>query len=171
MKYTQLEIEIANKTSRSGGAIGTKAIVPQIIKELFSPNDKKSILDFGAGKKAMHTQDLKSLGYDVTAYEFGDNIDDALHDKNALERKYDVVYASNVLNVQSTLKMLWNTLGEIWDVLKDDGVFIANYPNSPRKLGLPVSELIEFLEEGFHVERIKHKNNIVFKLTKRLEDE
>ena len=170
MNYTPIEIEIANKTSRAGGAVGNNAVTPKVVKSLFSPEDKKTILDFGAGKAAIQTLNLRAEGYDVTAYEFGDNVIDGLHDKNALERKYDVVYASNVLNVQSSPRMLFNTLGEIWEALNDGGVFIANYPASPRKMHLTVSELTNELEEGFIVERIPGKN-IIFKLTKKQNDE
>ena len=164
--YSKEEINIANKTSRNSKAIGQKAIVPRVIKELFSPKQKLKILDFGAGKAAAHTLSLREEGYDVTAYEFGNNIIDGLHDPKALKTTYDVIYASNVINVLSSFEMLLLTIGELDDALKVGGVIIANYPNSPRKLDFNPTEIAELLNIHFNVERIQEKN-IVFKLTKK----
>ena len=94
------DIKVANLTSRNKGAVGEQAIVPKWIEE--NVNKKSSILDYGAGKSAQHTERLSNEGYNVTAYEFGDNVNPNIHDVNALDKKYDVVYASNVLNVQNS---------------------------------------------------------------------
>lgn len=126
-------IKQANKSSRARGAIGGKAVVPRVVKKLID-NKNASILDFGAGRDASHTIDLKNDGYtNVTAYEFGDNVNPNLHDTNALEnKKYDVVYASNVLNTQGSESMLIDTLKKINSVLKKGGKFIFNFPREPR---------------------------------------
>ena len=166
--YTHNEILIANKTSRAGGSVGNNAVTPKIVKDLISPKDNKSILDFGAGKSAVQTLALRAEGYDVTAYEFGNNVDVNLHSENALKRKYDVIYASNVINVLSTIKMVSETLSQIHKSLAEGGIFIANYPASPRKLPASVSDMKIMLEEFFTVERIKSdiaKTNVVFKMT------
>lgn len=70
-------------------------------------------------------------------------------DKYALDRQYDVVFASNVLNVQSSLLMLRETLSQIYNSVKDDGEFIANFPISPRKLGLDVESMKTVIESIF----------------------
>ncbi len=128
------ELEIANRTSRSQGAVGAKALVPRIVRDWIQPTDR--VLDFGAGKDAAHAQRLKAEGYDVTAHEFGKNQQAGLHDPNALQNgPYDVAYASNVLNVQSNVKMLTRTLMQIRRALKPGGIFIANFPKQPRKMG------------------------------------
>ena len=127
------ETEIANRTSRSMGAVGAKAVVPRVVRDWIQPTDK--VLDFGAGKDAAHAVRLKGEGYDVTAHEFGSNQKEGLHDPQALTNgPYDVVYASNVLNVQSKPQMMERTLRQIRRALKPGGIFIANFPKQPRKM-------------------------------------
>lgn len=165
--YTPEEIKIANNTYRNTPAVGAKAIVPQIIRAEFSPKENLHILDFGAGKAAVHKISLEKEGYNVDAYDFGENIKQGLHIDGPLASNiYDVIYASNVLNVQSSRSMLKTTLGEIKNTLKPNGVAIANYPASPRKLEYDVNAMSQVIEDFFHIERIKFKENIIFKLKK-----
>ena len=142
------DIKVANQTSRTKGAVGEQAIVPKWIEE--NVNKKSSILDYGAGKSAQHTERLSNEGYNVTAYEFGDNVNPNIHDVNALDKKYDVVYASNVLNVQNSEEILNTTLKEISDALNENGYAIVNLPTTPRKgfyEGLTPSQGVVSLEE------------------------
>jgi len=133
---TQEQIRIANATSRSSGAVGRKAIVPQMAEEYL--NNARKIgarvvaLDYGAGKDAIHTRDLQSKGHFVIAHEFGAN-KGIWHSNDALQRKYDMVFASNVLNEQSSREMLEATLAEIHSLLAPHGRLYCNYPESPRK--------------------------------------
>jgi len=149
--FATQEIKIANATSRTNGAVGSNAIVPRVVRQYLSMfyRDTGWILDFGAGKHAAHALALIAEGYNVVAHEFGDNVNPRLHASNALELKYDLVYASNVLNVQSTKKMLRNTLKQIAGVLNEHGAFIANYPQSPRKLDLTPNQILAELREQF----------------------
>lgn len=154
-EYSHEEIEIANKTSRNSGAIGKKAIVPKYVLENVEKTLK--VLDFGAGKTAAHTQMLRDEGFeDVTAFEFGSNLSPEYHDKNALKKKYDVIFASNVLNVQSSEEMLDITLDSIYNSLKRKGTFICNLPMSPRKFDeLDSDFLLGKLDDKFSkVERV-----------------
>lgn len=165
--YTPEEIKIANSTYRNTSTVGEKAVVPQIIKRQFTPKENLRILDFGAGKAAAHKLSLEKEGYNVDAYNFGENTVQGLHiDGPLTSNTYDVIYASNVLNVQSSLGMLEETLDEIKNTLKPAGIAIANYPASPRKLGYSVDMISQVLENSFHVERIKFKKNIIFELKK-----
>lgn len=159
--YTANEIKIANLTSRTNGASaknkdGTiRAIVPKYIKDHIDHN--LEILDYGAGKDASHTIWLRNNGFNkVTAYDFGNNIQKNIHDINALNKKYDVIFASNVLNVQSSNNMMVLTVTEIYDSIKEGGTFIANYPSSPRKSDLSVKQVSEIIENIFNnkIERI-----------------
>lgn len=132
LEYTSDEIKIANATSRSAGSVSAKALVPRYVEANIDKGS--SILDFGAGKDAIHAKRLKENGFkDVTAYDFGSNVKDGIHDPKALSRKYDCVFASNVLNVQSSMSMLKSTLDSISGAVKSGGVFIGNFPESPRK--------------------------------------
>ena len=165
MNYTAEQIKIANSTSRNSGAIGAKAITPKYVSEIATNNE--SILDFGAGKAAAHTIRLREQGLDVTAYEFGDNVTE-LHDKDALNYIYDIVYASNVLNVQQSETMLKSTLKSISQCIMKGGIAIMNYPVSPRKIDLTASELENKLKDFFvSVERVGGtKQAPLFKCTK-----
>jgi len=134
--FNQTDIEVSNKTSRANGAGGKNAIVPRYVREyleLFYDKEDTMVLDFGAGKAAAHAQAMLDDGWMVTAYEFGDNIDPRVHNELALMQQYDIVYASNVLNVQSGHDMAYTTIKQIADVVKENGVFFANFPASPRK--------------------------------------
>lgn len=158
--FTNEEIRVANATSRTNGASARnkdgsiRAIVPKYIAEHINKNE--SVLDFGAGRDAVHTKWLRELGFDVTAWEFGDNFVDGLHDKSALSNKYNVIMASNVLNVQSSMTMLWETLRQINDSLEYGGKFVCNYPASPRKMKLTPLALEHILKEWFNgnIERV-----------------
>lgn len=158
--FNATEIKIANATSRSYGASARnkdgsiRAIVPKYVAEHINKAD--SVLDFGAGKGAVHTKWLKEQGFNITAYDFGDNVIEGLHDKDALGKQYKVIMASNVLNVQSSYVMLYETLCQISDSLEPGGELICNYPSSPRKLDLTaneVKEVLKFICKG-KVERV-----------------
>lgn len=151
--FTKDEIRIANATSRTNGASAKnkdgsiRAIVPKWVAAFVSK--KVSILDFGAGRDAVHTKWLKGQGFNVTAYDFGENCVEGLHDKDALNKQYKVIMASNVLNVSSSMSMLGETLRQIYDSLEYGGTFIANYPSSPRKMDLTARELEPIIESVF----------------------
>lgn len=130
-KFTKDEIATANKTSRSAGAVSSNALVPRHVEALVSKDH--DILDFGAGKDALHAKNLREKGFKVTAHEFGDNQKEGLHDPKALDKTYHTVYASNVLNTQSSHEMLKQTLNQVHSTIKPKGQFIANLPASPRK--------------------------------------
>lgn len=155
---TAQEIKIAKATSRSAGASAIKdgkirAIVPLWVEK--NINKDKAILDFGAGKGATSTKYLLSKGFDVAAYDLWVGNGDELLDKFALNRQYDVVFASNVLNVQSSQSMLFETLSQIKDSMKDNGEFICNYPQTPRKMLLSETDIEGFLLSIFSsVERV-----------------
>lgn len=137
--------EIANATSR-GSVFG------QLPKLYRMPIPKRtSILDFGAGRDATGTKHLKKKGHNVTAYDFGANVNEN-HSRNALSRKYGVVLASNVLNVQSTPQALNRTLKQIRNAIAPNGYALANYPQSPRKLNLSGEQMRDRLARHFQVE-------------------
>jgi 2-polyprenyl-3-methyl-5-hydroxy-6-metoxy-1,4-benzoquinol methylase len=150
---TVQEIKIAKATSRSAGASalnkdGTiRAVVPLFIERNIDKD--KVILDFGAGKGATSTKYLLNKGFDVTAYDLWCGDGDELLDNCALNKQYDVVFASNVLNVQSSKEMLLETLNQIKSALNGNGEFICNYPASPRKMEMDSSEIEDILISVF----------------------
>jgi len=151
--FNQSEIETANKTSRANGAVGANAIVPKFVLkhlELFFDKKYTTILDFGAGKQAMHTKMFQADGWACTAYEFGNNVDIRYHNELALKQQYDIVFASNVLNVQGSADMARQTIEQLANVM-EQGVSKAflNYPASPRKSDLTTLEMKLLLLEQF----------------------
>lgn len=157
-KMTIQEIKIAKSTSRSSGASAIKdgkirAIVPLWVENNVSKN--KTILDFGAGKGATSAKYLINKGFNVTAFDLWCGEGDELLNKDALNNKYDIVFASNVINVQSSMLMLIETLNQIKSAIKNNGEFICNYPQSPRKMILAASDIEEILLSMFgNVERV-----------------
>lgn len=125
------EVLVANATARSGGAVGEAALVPSFAGKIAGKG--QSILDFGAGPRALHTMRLRAAGHTVTAYDFGENLVPGIHDPAALSRQYDVVFASNVLNVADTEALLQLTLRQIVAAVKPDGSALLNLPAQPRK--------------------------------------
>ena len=149
--FAQQDIQVANKTSRTNGAVGKNAIVPRKVREYLGAycDEEITILDFGAGKTAAHQQAMLQDGWAVTAYEFGDNVDPRFHNELALMQTYDIVYASNVLNVQSGFDMARATIKQVADVVVTGGVLFANYPASPRKSEITPKEMEWLLMEQF----------------------
>lgn len=129
----------------------------------------KTILDYGAGFQALHTTRLRSLGLDidVTAHDFGRNFVPGLHDKRALEFEYDLVFASNVLNVHISYHALLRTVGEI--ALCTRGVALLNYPQTPRKGDFGSGVIEETLEHFFcDVERVAaNYSGMIWKCARR----
>ncbi|HOC85197.1 MAG TPA: hypothetical protein PKJ67_11370, partial [Methanoculleus sp.] len=68
---------------------------------------------------------------------------------NALAKKWDVVYASNVMNVQPSPRDLAGLIGLFANIVKKGGTLVANYPPSPRKSGLTVAEVDALLRGRF----------------------
>lgn len=149
MAITEEQIFLVNKTSRNTVAFGANAIVPVYVETIARKDD--TILDFGAGKDAIHTKRLIEKGYNVTAYDFGIN-DTAYHDSQALQYSYDIVMVSNVINVQLNAEMLRNALDQIWCSTK--GVAIMNYPLSPRKGEYTTEQMLDIIEDYFDVRRV-----------------
>jgi len=147
--FSTADVKVANATSRAAGAVGARAIVPRVVQYIAKPSD--TILDFGSGHAAQHALRLRQAGLTVTAHEFGDNVRPGLHAPDALAYTYDIVYASNVLNVQSSVAMLKTTIRQLHEACAWGGIVICNYPQSPRKAGLKPSEVRAELRRQFSV--------------------
>lgn len=149
--FTAEEIKIANATYRSKGSSvfdkdgNIRSVVAKFVAENINKNLK--ILDFGCGKEFVQGKYLQGLGFDVYGWDFGNNKPECCVDK--LEPIYDVVYASNVLNTISSMSMLIETLEQICDCLKDGGVFVINYPASPRKMDINSRDLRDIICDKF----------------------
>lgn len=136
MKYTEKEKARMLQSGRKGGFIRKRLpVVPQYIKALAPDKDKK-ILDFGCGQQAFTVRRFEDLGFKNTVgYDFPENCVDwsRTYDLKALEKKWDIIMLSNVINVQPSeghaIELLTNiTLNN----LEDGGFLVFNYPASPR---------------------------------------
>ena len=112
------------------------------------------ILDFGAGRDIFGTKMIREAGFDCTAWEIGANFNKELHDYHALKRKYDIVFASNVLNVQPTIE---DTIAIMVDVRNNllveqerGGYFFCNFPMKPRHNGMTDMQLEMHLKSVFN---------------------
>jgi hypothetical protein len=172
---TEEEIKIVNKTARSNGVVGKKAILPRyIINHPWMHGCK--ILDFGSGPKAIHTNMLKELGMDVTPYEIGDNKKSDIHIEyktSEVEAEFGLVFASNVINVQPSYAALRETLGMMHAFLKEDGICLFNFPSSPRKIkDLTKDMLMEYTMRYFNCVLVENYNgNIIFSCYKYDKDD
>lgn len=142
MRYTREELELINRTVRSW----TKPpLLYRVISKTYR-GQKPRILDYGAGPKALWTLWLREQGFDVTAYDIGAN-QTFLHDSDALKKQYDVVIASNVINVQPEKYLIKSVLKE----LMVGKTIYFNYPAEPRKTDISIEEL-EQLSKQFFIE-------------------
>jgi len=150
---TDPEVLIVNRTARSTGAVGGKAITPRYVAETSNRTD--NILDYGAGKNPIHADALRQRGLKVTAYDIGENQIKGVHNPAALKSQYDTVYASNVLNVAPSESFLRKTLSELQQTVRDGGRVVFNYPESPRKSDLSTAKMQEIVSEYFpNVKRV-----------------
>lgn len=133
-------IERANRSARSLGAVGGRAITPRYVAGTLRPGE--SVLNYGAGRPNPqtglydHSEMLRQAGGDVYEYDFGLNA----VGKDALDRTYDTVMASNVLNTQSDMDMLLRTLEQIRNSTGQRAVF--NFPSSPRYIDATAGDVL-----------------------------
>lgn len=146
-------IERANRSARSLGAVSSKAITPRYVADTLRPRD--TILNFGAGKPNPntglydHSELLRKAGGNVWEYDFGRN---AVGD-DALARQYDTVMASNVLNTQSDIDMLLETLRQIRGVTGRRAVF--NFPQSPRYFDGNAGDVFDAAKQVFDADPVR----------------
>jgi len=147
------------KTSRASGTTARdkngaiRAVVPKYV--LQNIDKDKTVLDFGAGKDAVQAQILKEEGFkNITAYDGDPRSNEDVIDKNALNKKYDVVYASNVVNVQRSEEEIRQLVKVLYSHAKETCIF--NYPSSPRKAGLKTPEIQAIIEDelGCELQRV-----------------
>ncbi len=152
-------------TARANGSVGRNAVLPEVVKQV-AEQDKSicAILDFGAGPARRHVRDLNAhFGHsvEVVGYDLGDA-------PELLHEEWDLVFASNVLNVQESTVQLYKTLYDLWDA-QGPGRLLVNYPKGPRKLDMSKQEMRLALEcFGWQVREIPSRgNSTVWELIKQ----
>lgn len=155
--FSKIQVQKANSAYDKHGfwsSIPLEDSLPIILRFL-QKHPKSKVLDYGAGKDPVLTKWLKSKGYDVAAHDFGKNQTDD-HDDKALNSKYDLVIAINVLNVQRDKSMLNKALEQIKDALKHNGLLIATFPKFPNETGMGSQEFKKVFKLHFAI--VKFKN-------------
>ncbi|MAG26113.1 hypothetical protein CMI47_11105 [Candidatus Pacearchaeota archaeon] len=165
MNLSDDQIKEVNGTARNSSRFVEQAVIPKLVEEMAKPDWR--ILDYGSGPKALHVHRLRDLGFNVTAHDFGNNITTE-HDPEALTRTYDLVYASNVINVQISHEMLRSTLVEISTLLDLGGVFLFNLPKEPQKIDFDIQDLVLTLSEifGDNIDYRKRNSSWIFTIKK-----
>jgi len=132
------------------------AVIPKLVRQMFPKSFK--ILEYGADPEVVNQLSLKLLGFDVDAYNFGQNWREGMQ-KEVLPAHYDLIYASNVINNWSTVELVNENLVRISRGLKNKGTFLTNYPKSPRYMADNTdADMIEILWKFFTDVRILPKN-------------
>ena len=137
MMYTPEQIIIMNRTARYKGAVGLKALVPGVIDTMIYNTPswlRLNILDYGAGREAIHCNKLKDTWKNkiaIEAWDIGDNyMGSEFHTEQFLYNHYDIVYASNVFNIQPSVDGIQQVFLECMRALRPDGKFVFNYPTN-----------------------------------------
>lgn len=154
---TQDEIDSTTKTCRTsskGSSWGDKSKLHSWFRDNYKKKESGTILDFGSGNPPTHGMKLRKAGYQIDFYEHGDNFDPQVHTKDALQREYDIVMASKVLNVQPNPEALQATLNQMRGAMKPDGVLLANYPEPRKVMGkgdkpLSPADVMKVMEKFF----------------------
>jgi hypothetical protein len=155
--FSDEEKETAIKTEMGNAAFAMRALVPRKVIEILSEMPlslEAEILDFGCGKKMRHTKELRDMGHKVFGYDFA--IEGS---EKFLARQFDIVFASNVLNIQSTQTMLTKTILQLFDIVKRGGLLVFNFPPNPRKNDAKIEEIIGAFRE-FSVEEEDRKKHL-----------
>ena len=124
-------IDKVNKTYSK--TFSKRQMLPDILGERYTVKSDLSVLDYGSGKDAIGTQKLKRYFFDVTSYDIGENFNSKYHDPDALDRTYDLIMVSNVINIQPDIDCVEKVLDEVRSRLSSTGMAYINYPKSPRK--------------------------------------
>lgn len=157
-------------TARCSGAVGANALVPRLAREHLPEGG--CVLDFGCGPSAIHVEQLRSEGYDAHGHDLAFNawthamlfrlLAEGKHSWSMLldylqrEQPFDLVYASNVVNVQETESDLFWTCQRIrlaagWGSVgtrpRNPCPILLNYPQDPRKMGWKMKKMKQYLTE------------------------
>lgn len=168
---TEEEIKQMNKTARGKGIIGSNAIMPRYILNKDWLKARK-MLDFGSGKACIQTNMLRDIhGCNVQPYDIGDNFIPGIHlEKDEFTKDaFQLVFASNVVNVQPNEECLLETLRDMFYFVEPEiGICIFNFPSEPRKMeGLTKEDLIRYAAQVFPtVMAERYDGHMIFSCTK-----
>lgn len=134
------------ETARPAGAIGANPIIPNYLIENKDEYFYKSILDFGCGKTGRHVSLLDSHGFAVWGEDLALTYSEDPRDSNPAwlhrpGKKYDLVYANSVLNIQANLKDVFEVIHTLWLRANPGGMIMFTIPKDPWRLEVSPSAL------------------------------
>lgn len=148
----QNKIYVDNVNRTYSKSFSKKQVLPKIIIEMAKSSKMSpyiSVLDYGSGKDAYGTQILKEYFADVTSYDIGSNFNTVWHDADALNRLYDIIMMSNVINIQPSVENIKDVLYEGKDCLSSNGHLYCNLPKHPRKCEITNGQMLNVMNEVF----------------------
>ncbi len=125
-------------TARPAGAIGSRPIIPSYLIENKYTYFLKSILDFGCGKTGRHVKLLNDEGFAVWGEDLSLPYNEEDSDQNPPwlhkpGKKYDLVFANSVINVQSGIIDICTLLDTIKARVNPGGMIMLTVPQEPWK--------------------------------------
>lgn len=116
-----------------------KAALPNAVQTYINRYSPRTVLDFGAGPYRRYTKQLArdNPATQIDGYDLGDTYPTA--------GAYDLIFLSNVINVQRIEDELQALFQELWDLAGPHTYILINYPKEPRKLGLNIQDMRERL--------------------------
>jgi hypothetical protein len=133
-------------------------VARELAREMLKEKRCIRLLDFGGGRTAHHKKLyeepwLKWIVHDLYFEKFPHHIGN--HNNISWERvidnaqnprlKFDIVLASNVINIQETTQQLADTLMQIEFVSRKAEFVVINYTDTPRKLGIQTDGMLKFV--------------------------
>jgi len=167
------------ETARSAGAIGSSPIIPNYLIEHKDEYFYKSILDFGCGKTGRHVSLLDSHGFAVWGEDLALTYSEDLVDSNPVwlhrpGKKYDLVYANSVINIQANLKDAFEVIHTLWLRANPGGMVMFTVSKNPWHLeGASPSafrSLLTRLEAKFTMKELALDRSLRFTPIKRKKD-
>jgi len=143
-RYTKAQVKAMGRTARSRGAVGSRATVVRHVCATTRRGDP--VLDYGCGDGThadmlWHRFGVCAVGYDVARPR--------PTDEDYLSRKYQTVYASNVLNVQPSVRKAVGVIDDMARLVQREGRLVVNYPRDPAKHERNVDAIIRALLKRF----------------------
>lgn len=152
MSESEKKSKKSKMRTRCAANFGKVPLAYQWLKDFVTGYDcrdfKEFVLDFGCGDgrfvRWLHdemNEVCKRTSFTVVGYDY----DRPLADPTA---QFDIVIASNVINVHPTIEGVKATLKEIRGRCRDRlGWVVVSYPTEPRKAGLTIKQVQDLLVE------------------------
>jgi ubiquinone/menaquinone biosynthesis C-methylase UbiE len=144
--------ERAKRSFRGKGAVGKYPLMYRRLRQFLEtiPRRNLTVLDYGSGPGEVHTKRLRD-DYEDCHFDSYDLSKDGTSLRSLEGQWFDVVVASNVLNVIEDKQALNDTINEIYACTAPEGMVMCNLPKSPRYLDVDEDYIEGQLKYHFHI--------------------